>query len=87
MALLYGLRRGQSLHQPKQLCPSFNKKNGKCNKQKIFFAEKHVIYSWLLESPFQMQAYVKQSINITCAGAFMGSYPLLLIYISQQAKC
>lgn len=38
-----------------------------------------MIYSWPLDSPFQTLDHVKQSINITCAGAFMGPHPLLLI--------
>lgn len=56
-------------------------------KAKDLLAGKRVIYSWPLDSPFQMLDHVKQSINITCAGAFMGPHPLLLIYIPQPAHC
>lgn len=56
-------------------------------KAKDLLAGKRVIYSWPLDSPFQMLDHVKQSINITCAGAFMGPHPLLLIYIPQLTQC
>lgn len=55
-------------------------------KAKYLFAWKRVIYSWPLDSPFQMLDHVKQNINITCAGAFMGPHPLLLIYIPQLTQ-
>lgn len=57
-------------------------KASKTWKAKDLSAWKRVIYSWPLDSPFQMLDHVKQSISITCAGAFMGLHPLLLIYIS-----
>lgn len=46
-----------------------------------------MIYSWPLDSPFPLLDHVKQSINITCAGAFMGPCPLVLIYIPHLARC
>ncbi|KAI4812876.1 hypothetical protein KUCAC02_024239 [Chaenocephalus aceratus] len=43
-------------------------KNGKQTRSaKDILAAKHGIYSWPLDSPFQMLDHVKQSINITCA--------------------
>lgn len=63
-------------------------KNGKQTRSaKDILAAKHGIYSWPLDSPFQMLDHVKHSINITCAGAFMGPHPLLLIYIPQPTQC
>lgn len=56
-------------------------------KSKDLHAGKHVIYSWPLESPFQMLDHVKPSINITCAGAFMGPHPLLLVCIPRPPQC
>lgn len=62
------------------------KKGQQTWKAKDLLAGKRVIYSWPLDSPFQMLDHVKQSINITCAGAFMGPHPLLLIYIPRLTQ-
>lgn len=66
---------------------SSNKKASKREKARDLLARKRVIYSWPLDSTFQMLDHVKPSINITCAGAFMGPHPLLLIYIPQLTLC
>lgn len=73
-------------NQNKSAC-SCNEKGKKMWKAKDLLAGKRVIYSWPLDSPFQMLDHVKQSINITCAGAFMGPHPLLLICIPQLTQC
>lgn len=56
-------------------------------KSKDLHAGKRVIYSWPLDSPFQMLDHVKQTINITCAGAFMGPHPLPLVCIPEPPQC
>lgn len=81
---LYGLCEAR---EPKQLCPFLQEKGLQMWKAKDLLAGKRVIYSWPLDSPFQMLDHVKQSINITCAGAFMGPHPFLLIYIPQLTQC
>lgn len=52
-------------------------------KSKNLLAGKRVIYSWPLAAPFQMLDHVKQSIAVTCTGAFMG----LLYYSSFAFLC
>lgn len=63
------------------------KKPSKREKRNSRDAGERVIYSWSIGSPFQMRDHVKESINITCAGAFMGPRPLRLIYIPRLTRC